>query len=169
MTTPHKSVMIFIANDLVKGIKVQYEPTDGLTFSERAKNMPLAANPVVRTNNNQFCKTMIQDLVVGDYVVVQTSERHGLSVCRVTEIDVEVDLGDRTPVMWAFGRVDTTNCIGIINEENLMLERIASAEKRREKEKLRSAMMKDNPEMFAAIAPPPPQPMPSSDDEASGD
>lgn len=95
------SKIVFLINDQVKLIRVSYEP-----HNESLGNVPKEANAYLKErlvpeadSKKYLFKTLIQDLAVGDYVVVETGTRHGMTVCKVLEIDLDVDFDDGVPLL----------------------------------------------------------------------
>jgi hypothetical protein len=123
MTIGNKSLLVFLLNDEVRGIKCEYEPVE--------------ENPKRQT---YFFKTMDQSIEVGDYVVVPTNTRVGQTVVRVTEIDVDPDFDFDKPVSWIIDRVDTSNYTELLEQEEAAIKVAQSAEKRKKREELRKSM-----------------------------
>lgn len=84
---------------------------------------------------------------VGDYVVVPTNSRHGMTVCRVEKIDVEVEPTSNIDLKWVVGRVDKSVYDETLAREQDMIVKIKSAKARREREKLAEELLADNPEL----------------------
>lgn len=92
----------------------------------------------------QTFKTLDPMIAVDDLVVVQTDTRHGFTVVRVTEVDVDVDFDDATPMKWIVARVDTSDHDEVIRQEKEAIAAIKSAELRQKRESLRNAMFADH-------------------------
>jgi hypothetical protein len=124
----HKSKLIFLLDEVdVRVVAVSYEQNDPKSL------------------NVQF-KTMETALQVGDYVVVPTSTRWAMTVCRVEEIDVEPDL-NMTEIHWLRAVVNQSDYNDIIVGETQLIAAANSAEKRALKAKLRAEMTIDQEAM----------------------
>lgn len=116
------STAIMLVNESVRSVKVSYD-TD-------YKN----------NNPNYFFKTLDPDLRVDDYVVVPTDTRHGMTVCKVTEIDFIVDFNAPNQYRWIVGKVDKAGADDIIKQEEVVLAKIAKAEENKMRAELRANM-----------------------------
>lgn len=92
-------------------------------------------------------KTADQTVAVGDYVIVPTGTRHDMTVCRVEQVDIEVDLHSTAQVQWLVGIVDRTAYDAVVEAEERAIEAIKSAEKRRAREELAAKLIADNPDL----------------------
>jgi len=145
--TMNYSSAIFLVNDDVRAVSVSYEvDKDGN-----------GVRPFYTF------KTMSHDHAIGDYVVVPTTTRHGMTVARVEETDVEVDLDSTVQFKWLIDSVDKAAYDTILAAENEAIIRMKSAEKTRKQRELREKLLEDNPELRAlrtfnpasALSPPP--------------
>lgn len=125
------STAIFLISDDVRAIAVTYEA------SENA--------------GTTLFKSLDPSLAVDDFVVVPTNTRHKMTVCKVKEVDVEIDLETPTEMDWIVGRVDRVNFEDIQAQESDAIAKIKSAEKRRKREELRKALLADAGEELKAI------------------
>ena len=123
MNHTNQSTAVFLINDSTRAILATYEEGD---------NAP-------RT----MFKTFDTDIDVGDLIVVPTKTRHGMTVCKVVETDVDVDFNSNVPVDWLISKVDTTEYDDVVRSEKDALKTIRSAEVRREREKLKEALLAD--------------------------
>lgn len=117
------STAIFLISDDVRAIMATYEAGDGAP----------------RT----MFKTLDQRIKVNDLVVVESGTRHKVTVCKVIEVDVEVDFDCPTKVEWVKGLVDTADADEIKRQEEDAINKIKSAEKRSKREELRAKLMAD--------------------------
>lgn len=126
----NNSTVVFLINDDVRAIKAIYEPTGAaMTF-----------------------KTMNQSIRVDDYVVVQTNTRHEMTIVKVTEVDVDVDLESSTKMDWVVDTVDLRNFNVVLEQERTAIAAVQSAQKRKKREELRAALFRDNDENIKALA-----------------
>jgi hypothetical protein len=120
-----------------------------------AKGEPLVASM-------RLFKTFDPEIQVGDFVVVPTSTRHGMTVNRVEDVDVDVDPHHSGDVPWILSKVDRREAMRskIIEEEAIVATK--RAEKTAQREELKAKLLKDNPHLAelagapALAAPPPP-------------
>lgn len=147
------STAVFLINKAVRAVKVSYDRD--------------AVNPEKCAGSLTLFKTFDPSVEVGDYVVVPTDTRWNMTVCRVEEVDAEVDLESAVTVGWLVGKVDRAAYQAVLAQENSAIAAIRSAEKRRRQEELAATLLKDNPELqglagvgggLSLAAPPAPAP-----------
>lgn len=126
------STAVFLINNDVRAVMCTYEATD---------NAP-------RT----IFKTFDQGIAEGDYVIVPTNTRHGMTVCKVVETDVDVDFDSSAQVEWIIGTIELENYEKIVEQENQAIEAVKSAEKRKRRDELREAIFKDQEETMKSLA-----------------
>lgn len=114
---------IFLVNKSVRPVKVSYDP-------DNAKN----------NNPNWLFKTLDPDVKKGDMVVVPTTTRHGMTVCKVEEVDFRVNFDTTTEYHWIIGKVDVPAYESIKAQEETVTDRIAIAEENRKRQELAAAM-----------------------------
>jgi hypothetical protein len=127
------STAIFLINKAVRAVKVSYDQDK--------------ANPGSPAGNLQLFKTFDSTLAKGDYVVVPTDTRWNMTVCRVEEVGVEIDLESSAQIGWLMGRVDRGDYDAVVVEEESAITAIKSAEKRRKQEELIASLIADNPDL----------------------
>lgn len=125
------STAVFLINKHVRAMNVTYEEGDG------AKKTAF--------------KTLDPDIKEDDLVVVETDTRHGFTVCRVVESDIDLDFDSNVPVRWIVGRVDLADHRLTLDQERDAIKAIKSAELRQKREKLRDAMFADHVETLKAL------------------
>lgn len=94
-------------------------------------------------------KTPDPDVKPGEYVIIPTDTRHRMTVVRVEEVDVEVDLDSGKHMDWLIGGVDRSTFETIAAKECEIIETIKSAEKRKKQDDLRDKLLADNPDLAA--------------------
>ena len=117
------STAIFLISDEARAVVVTYEAHEG---AERT-----------------LYKTLDPDIAVDDFVVVPTDTRHKMTVCKVVEVDVDVDFDSAAEIKWILGRVDTADIDEIRRQEEDAITKIKSAEKRSKREELRKKLLDD--------------------------
>lgn len=123
---------VFLINKNVRCVKVSYEP-DRMSAAD------------------VLYKTLDPDIKKDDLVVVPTCTRHLMTVCKVTEVNVDVDFDSPTPMQWIVQRVDREAYQVVLDQENQALDVIKSAEHRRKREELRDALLKDQVATIKAL------------------
>lgn len=122
----NQSTAIFLISDKVRAILAHYD----------------ADTPTSKAPRSMF-KTMDPAIKVGDFIVVPTNTRHNMTVCKVSDIDVDVDFDSAATVAWVLDRVDLKHSVEIEGLEQQAIKRIQSAEKNRKREEIKKAMLAD--------------------------
>lgn len=125
--------IVFLINDMARAVKLEYDPAD----NERSWSLG---------------KTLNQDLKVDDMVIVQSDTRHKMTVARVAEVDVDLDVESSEPIRWIFGSVDTTTRDTLLGQEAEALKTVQEAEKSRKRAALRKSLFDNAQEKMAALA-----------------
>ena len=120
----HNSMLIFLVNDAARGILATYEIEEQ---SPKAKRV--------------LFKTLDPNIVKDDYVVVPTDTRHGMTVVKVVETDVDVDFDAIEPVKWIVSTIDRKKHDNLLREEERLISAANQAEKRKKREELREKML----------------------------
>lgn len=119
---------IFLINDKARAILATYEKP---------------RNDSDRPSKTLF-KTLDPTIKAGDYIVVPTDTRHGMTVVQVSDIDVDVDFDSHVQVQWVIGKVDLADAEQIKAQEQNAIDAIKSAEKRRKRDELRASLIADS-------------------------
>jgi len=125
------STAIFLINNDVRAVTVSYEQD-----AEGKGVKPFTT-----------FKTFDPAVTVGDYVAVPTGTRHGMTVVRVDQTDVEVDVDYSGQMNWLVDRVDTSQRDAIEAQEAAAIATIKSAEKKARQDELRAKLIADNPSL----------------------
>ena len=80
-----------------------------------------------------------------------TETRHKMTVCKVVEVDVDIDLETSAQIAWVIGPVDLTTFQNMQAMETTAIETIKSAEKNRRREELRKSLMADSEQRLKAL------------------
>ena len=135
----NNSLAIALISDDVRGVSVSYE-------EQRADRYAAPTD-----DKKCLFKTLVEDLAVGDYVVVETDTRHGMTVCKVEEVDVEFDFDATYELKWAICKVGKDEFDKLKKWETTAIKRINRAEKRKKRDELRSSLKDDLGEEFTAL------------------
>lgn len=117
------STAIFLVNKSVRPVRVSYDP-----------DAPKHNNP------DKLFKTLDPGLAKGDMVVVPTGTRHGMTVCKVEEIDFRVNFDTQSEYLWVIGRVDVDAYESVKTQEATVVDRIGTAEENRKRAELAAAL-----------------------------
>ncbi|QDP64882.1 MAG: hypothetical protein Unbinned5081contig1001_39 [Prokaryotic dsDNA virus sp.] len=85
-------------------------------------------------------KTLDQGIKVDDMIVVESSTRHGMTVVKVVETDIDINFDTETDVRWVVQKIDTKNFATVLDQEKEAIATVQSAERRRKKEALRKSV-----------------------------
>lgn len=124
-----QSLIVFLINDSVRAIKGRYE--EGGTETT--------------------FKTLDQDIRVNDFVVVQSGTRHGLTVVKVSAVDIDVDLESNIDMLWAVQKVDMASFGVTLEQECKAIAAVNAAEKARKKEELRKSLFANHEATIATL------------------
>lgn len=124
-----QSLIVFLINDSVRAIKGRYE----------------------EGGVDTAFKTLDQDIKVDDYVVVQSSTRHGMTVVKVTAVDIDVDLEANAEMLWAVQKIDMASFGVTLEQEQKAIAAVNAAEKARKKEELRRSLFANHEATIAAL------------------
>jgi hypothetical protein len=86
-------------------------------------------------------KTLDPTVKKDNYVLVQTNTRHLMTVCKVVEVDVDVDYDSSTPVTWIIDKVDILPVQKLIEYEAQANKIIRDAEVNAKKKKLQTDLL----------------------------
>lgn len=125
------STAIFLINPDVRAVSVSYEQD--------------AEGKGVRPFHT--FKTFDTETDVGDFVVIPTGTRHNMTVARVEEVDLEIEVDSTADLKWLVGRVDTAAHEAVVASEARAIQTIKSAEKRAKQEELKAKLLADNPDL----------------------
>ena len=124
------STAVFLINKNVRCVTATYEvDTDPTSDNGKAKRTPF--------------KTLDPDIVKGDLVIVPSGTRHGMTVVRVVETDVDVDFDSGHQMTWIVERVNQDTFNKNSRAEEQAINAIRSAEKRKKADELRAALIID--------------------------
>lgn len=86
-------------------------------------------------------KTFDQDIEEGDFVVVPTNTRCGMTVVKVVEADNDFDLSSPTLMDWIVCKVDRDEYEQTLKEEAKLIKMVRQVDKRRRMAELGNALM----------------------------
>lgn len=127
------SKAIFLINDDVRAIRGKY-------------------GTIKESNESDVFKTFDCDIAVDDLVVVQTNTRYGMTVVKITEVDVDVDFDSPTDMKWIVQKVDKEPFDNLLAQETLAIDAVKSAEKRKRRNDMRANLFADQQDKLKALA-----------------
>ncbi|CTQ67207.1 hypothetical protein [Roseibium alexandrii] len=120
---------VFLINDQLRAIKCTYD----------------------EHGTETLFKTLDPTIEEGDLVVVPTDTRHGMTVVKVTEVDVDIDIDAPGNVNWIVCPVDQDTHEKNVASEKTAISKIKSAENRRKREQLRDSLFADHQETLKSL------------------
>ena len=121
------STAIFLVNNKVRAMRGIYEAWD----EKSGQKCPAAT----------VFKTFDQAIKVGDFVLVPSSTRHKMTVNKIIEVDVEVDLETSQEMSWIIGVIDFPAYEAVLAEEAKMIRLMKDAERADRIKKLREKVI----------------------------
>jgi len=125
------SKTVFLINKNVRAISAQYEPGA----------------------EAEIFKTLDENVKVGDIVVVPSDTRHRFTTVKVKHVDedVDIDFDDTVQCKWIVSVVDTEAFESLLDMEKTAIAKVKSAEVRKKRADLSSALFEDNIEELKAL------------------
>lgn len=121
------STAVFLINPTTRAVLTTYEPKEG--------------HPKVTF------KTFDGTIMPGDLVVVPTKTRHGMTVVKVTDVDVEVDIESPVEVCWIISKVNELPYKQILAHEGEAIAKMKSAQRAKKMRELAATMQADTEEL----------------------
>jgi hypothetical protein len=131
------SLAVFLVDDRARCIKVAYD------------KQQMYGGKDIGSDIKSF-KTLDPTIKKGDFVVIETSTRWGLTVGRVEEVDCLVNYANPEEMRWAIGFDHSTFKL-LKEEEQKLIGVVSKAEEQDAREQLRRKMMASNPN-FAGLS-----------------
>jgi hypothetical protein len=136
---------VFLVNENARAMRCVYEPApDDLTNNSHEK-LPRA--PL----KEYVFKTLDQTIHKDDLCVVPSGTRHGFTVVKVIEEDVDVDLDAPFEMKWIVAKVDTVQYQSLLDMEKDAVSKIRKADIRKKRSDLATNLFKDNIEEMKAL------------------
>ena len=163
------STAIFLIDEGVRAVAVTYDAIDLNKDTTKMKFTPAYLASGKLPTGAVLFKTMDKEIQVDDFVIVPTNTRHGMTVCQVKAVDVDVDFDSDDEVHWLVGKVDTAPFEAVRQQEEKILVAVKDAEtgaKRKELSDNLKASLGDKfsniPQLAAPANMPAPAPAPTS-------
>lgn len=119
-----------------------------LLINDKARAMMGSYDSVEK---DKIFKTLDPNIKVGDFVVVESTTRHNMTVVEVTEADIDVDFDKEETVRWIIQKIDDAPFKNMLEQEKEAIAAVHSAERRRKKEQLRASLFADHQERLKAL------------------
>lgn len=116
------SHIVFLINDDVRAIEAKYE----------------------ETGKTEIFKTLDPTVQKDDMVVVESGTRWGMTVVKVTAVDVDVDFDHGPEIKWVSQKIDVPGFDALLAQEKQAIDAAQAAEKKRRKDELRASMFKNH-------------------------
>ena len=122
---------VFLINKNVRAVLCNYEPD-----APDKKVMFKTLDPAIRE---------------GDLVIVPTKTRHGFTVSKVVETDVDVDFDNQTAIAWLVCKIEQADYEATLAQEGDAITVIKSAEKTKKRNELAAALLVDSKDALKAL------------------
>lgn len=117
------STAVFLINPNCRAIEAIYE-----------------ADTDTRKAPRSIFKTFDETISEGDIILVPSDTRHKVTTCKVTAVDVELDITTGAEIKWIIGVVDQAGYEELKAVEEKAITQIKAAEKNHQREELRKKM-----------------------------
>lgn len=124
------STIVFLINEDVRAIAAIYEKDGPKTLF----------------------KTLDPSVEVGDFVVVESSTRHGMTVVEVVEVDVEFNIETQGEMKWIVQAISMNRHEEVLAQEQAAIAAVQSAERARKKRELKAALFADHEDKLKTLA-----------------
>lgn len=139
----NSSKIVFIVNEAARLIRCSYEPMSA--------DMSSAQTAGVMAKQYSF-KTLDPTIQKDDLVIVETNTRHGFTVVKVEEVDLDVDFDDSIELKWAFHPLNLDAFKNMKAAEQAAIDKVRQIELRKKRDALRKAMFDENEEAMQSLA-----------------
>lgn len=138
---------VFLINPALRALKVSYLPRpdkndEFADFTESAFDK----------KHVKTYKTLDPNIKEGDFVVVPTETRHGMTVGKVIEVDVPVDYDSPIEMKWVIDRVNHKKYEKIVTDEAEYIKKMRMSEEEAKKKELRDKMQAFSDGQLSAMA-----------------
>lgn len=134
----HDSLQIFVYNEACRGIRCSYGEKTGPDGKPTDDDISLY-------------KTLDPGISVGHFVLVRTGTRHGMTVVKVEETDVEPNFESNKPVNWIIAVVDDGHVRALEAQEADANSLIKRAHMRKRRAELYNDFMADAADEIKAL------------------
>lgn len=137
---------VFLINPALRAVKVSYLPKP-----DRNDEFADFTESAFDKKHVKVFKTLDPNIKVDDFVVVPTETRHGMTVGKVTEVDLPVDYDSPVEMKWVVDRVNRKKYEQIVIDESQYIKEMRSAEEEAKKKELRDKMLAFNGDKIKAL------------------
>lgn len=135
------STSIFLINKDVRAIAVSYDKIDMDADTTKMKFQPAYLSGGGVPKGAEIYKTMDQSIKINDFVVVPTNTRHGMTVCKVVAIDVEIDFESDEDCHWIVDNVSMENFEKTRQAEDQAIQAMKAAQVNKKRNELSDTML----------------------------
>lgn len=135
------STAIFLINKDVRAIAVSYDKIDMDADTTKMKYQPAYLSGGGVPKGSEIYKTLDESIKVGDFVVVPTNTRHGMTVCQVVAVDVEIDFDSDEECHWIVGNVSMENFEKTRQGEDQAIQAMKAAQVNKKRNELSDTML----------------------------
>lgn len=121
---------VMLINPNIRAIKAIYEPDVTDQYGK-----------VIKTGQRYIFKTLDTNIQKGDLIVVPTTTRHGFTVVKVEEVDIEIDFESSIELKWVVDRVCVSGYSNVQVEESKWIDALKASEKRAKREEIKKKML----------------------------
>lgn len=121
--TTNNSTKIFLINNTTRAMYGCYEPGD---------NAP-----------REIFKTLDPTIKVGDFVVVESNTRHNITIVKIIEVDIEIDIHSSIQVKWIVDKIDTQDYQKTLGQEAEAIGVLRAIELKKQREAVQNALYGD--------------------------
>lgn len=101
-------------------------------INQNARSVMVVYDEVnVPGNKKMMFKTLDASIKKDDLVVVPTTTRHNMTVCKVIDTDVDVDYDSPEEILWIVQKVDQESYKGTLAREQVAIQIIRTSETKR--------------------------------------
>lgn len=136
----NSSALVFVASDAVRAILCSYSPSDKEAFYEVDERGRAIGDDELKGSKPVQFKTTDESIKKGDFVVVPTKTRHGMTVVRVEEVDVPPNVDGSREIPWVVGKVSVTDLRQLEAWEKEVIAGMRTLEVRKMRRDLREQM-----------------------------
>lgn len=113
-----------------------------MLFNPKIRAINIFYNPIEKdpSQSSFTFKSLDPTIETDDLVVIPTDTRHGFTVVKVAEVDVEVDIESDTQLKWIASKLDTRANDAVLLEEGKWIAQMKKGEARKRREEIKKNM-----------------------------
>ncbi len=123
------STIVFLINEDARAVNAQYE----------------------KDGSSTTFKTLDATIKVDDFVVVESGTRHGMTVAKVTAVDIDIDFEAAKNIQWIVQKINSPEFNKILELERQAIATVQNPERRRKRDELRKNLFADQQDQIKAL------------------